>query len=284
MHLPPVAHRSVLITGCSSGIGLATAHLLRTRGWQVMASARKTADVARLKSAGFDAVLLDVADEASVAEGAAQTLRHFEGRLGALVNNAGYSEAGALEDLSRAALRQQFEVNVIGLQDLTNRVLPTLLAQGWGRIVHISSVLGRVVIPIQGAYCASKHAVEALADAQRVELHGTGVGLSLVEPGPIVTEFRRNAAAHATGRVGSPSAFASYYEKEIPRRLKQRAQGSLSLPPEAVARKIAHALESPRPRARYKVTLPAYVAPVVRALASDGFYDWFAARRLPRRG
>jgi len=281
MHLPPVQHRSVLITGCSSGIGLATAILLRRRGWHVMASARKAADVERLVGLGFEAVALDVADEASVADAAARALAHFEGRLGALVNNAGYGEPGALEDLSRDALRRQFETNVFGLQDLTNRVLPAMLEQGWGRIVHISSVLGRVVIPLQGPYCASKHAVEALADAQRIELRGTGVGLSLVEPGPILTEFRRHAAACASRLIGRPSAFARYYEEAVPRKLQMPRP--FSKPPEAVATRIAHALESSRPRARYKVTLPAHVAPVARTLASDGFFDWFASRRLPRR-
>jgi NAD(P)-dependent dehydrogenase (short-subunit alcohol dehydrogenase family) len=283
MHLPPVQHRSVLITGCSSGIGLAAAILLRRRGWRVMASARKPADVERLAGLGFEALMLDVADEASVAAAVARTLDAFEGRLGALVNNAGYSESGALEDLARDALRRQFETNVFGLQDLTNRVLPSMLAQGWGRIVHISSVLGRVVIPLQGPYCASKHAVEALADAQRVELRGTGIGLSLVEPGPIVTEFRRHAATLASRLIGRPSAFARYYEEVLPRKLKSPTPRPFSRPPEAVAARIAHALESSRPRARYKVTLPAHVAPVARALTSDGFFDWFASRRLPRR-
>lgn len=283
MHVPPVQHRGVLITGCSSGIGLATARVLRARGWQVMASARKAADLERLKGEGFTAIRLDVGDEASVAEGAARALEHFGGQLGALVNNAGYSESGALEDISRDALRRQFEVNVFGLQDLTNRVLPAMVAQGCGRIVHISSVLGRVVIPMQGPYCATKHAVEALADAQRVELRGTGVALSLVEPGPIITDFRRNAAARISSLVGKPSAFARYYEEDVPKKLLRRKADFFALLPEAVSQKIVHALESRNPRARYKVTVPAHVAPVARALSGDGFFDWFVSRRLPRR-
>lgn len=286
MRLPSVEYRSVLITGCSSGIGLATARRLRARGWQVIASARQAKDVERLAHEGFRTIPLDVADEASVKAAALEALRIADGKLGALVNNAGFGQAGAAEDVSRAALRYQFEVNVFGLQDLTNRLLPAMLRAGSGRIVHISSVLGRVVLPMYGSYCASKHAVEALADAQRVELRGTGVGLILVEPGPITTEFRRTAARMVRETMpGAQSAYGSYYEKEVERRVQlSKTESRMSKPPEAVAKVIEHALTTRNPCARYAVTLPAQVAPVLRKILPDFLYDAAVSARVPERG
>ncbi|HMP76376.1 MAG TPA: SDR family NAD(P)-dependent oxidoreductase [Kiritimatiellia bacterium] len=276
MKLPLVAHHSVLITGCSSGIGRATARILRERGWRVLATARKPDDVAALAAEGFESFALDLADAASVANGASEALLRTGGTLGALVNNAGYGQPGAVEDVSRDALRAQFEANVLGLQDLTNRLLPAMITAGSGRIVHLSSVLGRVVIPMMGAYCATKHAVEALADVQRVELRGTGVGVMLVEPGPIETAFRRNAVSIGQATLQVNSRFS------LPD-LASRADGSgaFTKPPEAVAVKIVHALESRRPRARYPVTLPAYAAPLMHALLPQCVFDWIIGRRLP---
>jgi NAD(P)-dependent dehydrogenase (short-subunit alcohol dehydrogenase family) len=275
MRLPAIRHRSALITGCSTGIGRAAAHLLRSRGWHVFATARKPADVAALVAEGFDAFRLDVADERSVAEGAARALERGGGALGALVNNAGYGQPGALEDISREALRRQFEANVFGLQDLTNRVLPAMLGAGAGRIVHISSVLGRVAIPMLGAYCATKHAVEALADAQRIELRGTGVGVILIEPGPIETAFHRNARAVGEATLNRNSRF------DLERYAAQAAAANrFALPPNSVARAITHALESPAPRARYRVTIPAHLAPILRAVLPTDAFDRLLDRRL----
>lgn len=272
----------MLITGCSSGIGHAAARVLRARGWRVVASARKAQDVQRLNAEGLETIELDVADAASVERGARAALELFGGRIGALVNNAGYSQAGAMEDVSRDELRRQFETNVFGLQDLTNRVLPVMLKQGWGRIVHISSVVGKVTIPMHGSYCASKHAVEALADAQRVELRGTGVGIVLVEPGPIASEFRRSAAREAHAALeGKTSRFSQHYERQLREADTRRPEDVFALPAEAVARAIARALESSSPRARYRVTLPAWLAPLARALATDACYDWMVSRRVP---
>ncbi len=278
MNIPAVQHRSVLITGCSTGIGRATARMLRARGWRVLATARKQADVDALAAEGFEALLLDVADPASVIEGVHAALERTGGTLGALVNNAGFGQPGALEDVPRSALRTQFEVNVFGLQDLTNRVLPAMLKAGSGRIVHISSVLGRVVIPMMGAYCATKHAVEALADAQRVELRGTGVGVILVEPGPIETEFRSNAVQVGQSTLSRQSRFS------LPDMAKRSdGSGAFAKPPEAVAEKIVHALESARPRRRYRVTAPAYVGPLLHWLLPAAAFDAFISRRLPRK-
>lgn len=275
MKLPPVSSRTVLITGCSTGIGRAAAQLLRSRGWRVFATARKPRDVEHLAADGFEAFLLDVADPESVAEGARRALERSGGTLGALVNNAGYGQPGALEDISRDALRRQFEVNVFGLQDLTNRVLPSMLKARAGRIVHISSVLGRLSIPLMGAYCATKHAVEALADAQRVELRGTGVGVILVEPGPITTAFHQNARAVAESTLASSPRFdlAKYAQRTA-------ADHRFALPAEAVAKAIAHALESPSPRARYTVTVPAKIGPFLRTLLPTAWLDALLDRRI----
>lgn len=285
MRLPPIQHRSVLITGCSTGIGLATAHHLRTRGWRVMAAARKEEDLARLQQDGFETVRMDLADEGSVAAGAEDVLARWHGQLGAVVNNAGFGQAGAMEDITRATLRYQFEVNVFGLQDLTNRVLPAMRHAGSGRIIHISSVLGRMVLPLYGSYCASKHAVEALADAQRVELRGTGIGVVLVEPGPIDTEFRRTAARKVSEAFAAvPSEYHAYYAREVERRrTATKPASAFALPPSAVARTIERALEVRQPRARYTVTLPARLAPLLKKFLSDGLMDAALASRVPPR-
>lgn len=285
MVMHPVTHRSVLITGCSTGIGLATARRLRAAGWRVLASARQREDVRRLTEEGFETLALDVADEASAAEAVAQTMHLLDGRLGALVNNAGFGQAGAMEDISRATLRRQFEVNVFGAQDLTNRLLPALRRAGGGRIVHISSVLGRVTLPLYGSYCASKHALEALADAQRLELRREGIGVILVEPGPIDTEFRRNSARQVESALDlSGAAYRDYYRRELERR---RASGKpssrFSKPADAVAMVIERALTSTRPRARYTVTLPARLAPLLRKVLPDRIWDALLGARVPPR-
>ena len=242
----------------------------------MLATARKKQDVESLTAEGFDAFPLDVADPASVIEGVRAALERTGGALGALVNNAGFGQPGALEDVSREALRAQFEVNVLGLHDLTNRVLPAMIRAGSGRIVQISSVLGRVTIPMMGAYCATKHAVESLADAQRVELRGTGIGVHLVEPGPIHTAFRNNALAVGQQTLSTKSRFS------LPD-LAKRSDGSgfFARQPEAVARKVAHALESRWPRRRYPVTVPAHAAPFLKAGLPAWIFDRLVSRRLP---
>ena len=284
MKRPPVQARSVIITGCSSGIGLATARMLRDRGWTVVATARKAADLDMLRADRFDPVALDIADASSVAAAAPEALAKAGGVLGGLVNNAGFGQAGAVEDLSRDMLRQQFEVNLFGMQDFTNRLIPQLRRQGWGRIVNISSVLGRVTIPFNGAYSATKYAMESLSDALRMELSGSGIGVSIVEPGPIVTAFRRNAASRAQEALqGAETRYRSYYEHEIQRRLHQNKKPDLfTRPPEAVAEKIVHALESPRPRRRYCVTIPAHLGAFLARFAPAAVVDWAMSRRMAR--
>jgi NAD(P)-dependent dehydrogenase (short-subunit alcohol dehydrogenase family) len=281
LRYPLVGAKTVLITGCSSGIGLASARYLQARGWLVLPTARSSEDLEALRSGGFDPISLDLVDARSVAEAARMALEHGGGRLGGLVNNAGYAQFGAVEDLSREALRRQFETNVLGMQELTNLLIPAFRAQGFGRIVNVSSVYGRISAPLVGAYCASKYAMEALSDAMRIELRGSGVALSIIEPGPIVTEFRRNAASQSAEHLDMEGGgrFGRRYAKSF-RRAQETGDKPkpFSAPPEAVARRILHALTSKRPRRRYRVTLPAYVVAVMRRVAPDALLDALLAK------
>ncbi len=281
MKCPNISNRSVLITGCSTGIGAAAAQLLKQRGWTVVPTARQPEDLDRLREQGFEPVAMDMADPSSIESGVAAALSLCGGSMGALVNNAGFGQSGALEDLKREHIRYQFEVNVFGLQDLTNRLIPIFRKQGFGRIVHISSVVGRISIPFLGCYSASKFAVEALADAQRVELAGSGIGIILVEPGPIITEFRRTAARRASETLDfENSQNASFYQEELQRRAESQKQPNwINKTPNDVARKIVHALESPRPRRRYAITIPAYAGEWLRRFAHPAWLDWLFLRK-----
>ena len=283
MKYPVVVSRSVLVTGCSSGIGLATARLLREHGWAVLPTARKPEDMDRLRSEGFNPVQLDVTDSAAIQQTANDVLRLLGGNLGALVNNSGYGQPGAMEDMTRDAMREQFEVNVFGLQELTNQLIPAFRRQGYGRIVNVSSVLGRISIPFMGIYSASKFAVEAMSDAMRVELWNSGVAVSLVEPGPIETAFRKTSKDRAVGQQEhfGRSYFEKYYREQAKEEeTRKKLTHVFMVPPEAVARKILHALESPRPRRRYPVTPVAYMIEFLRRFVPDGLIDWIMSRRL----
>ncbi len=272
---------NVLITGCSSGIGLACAEQLRMRGWRVIATARKIEDLQKLREAGFDVLALDVTRKEHLQAASDYIRVQCNGCLDALVNNAGYGQPGALEDLSADDMRQQFEVNVIGLQALSNQMLPFMLERKQGRIIHISSVVGRVALPFLGIYSASKFAVEALADAQRVELQGSGVQVSLVEPGPIHTRFGENAVRSSEGHLPQQTRFRSLYAQELQKR--EHGQNPFSLPPEAVAKKVIHAVEAARARRRYKVTFPAYLGAILSRFAPDVLIDAILGRELRKR-
>ncbi|HMP72857.1 MAG TPA: SDR family NAD(P)-dependent oxidoreductase [Kiritimatiellia bacterium] len=282
MTYPALNQRHVIITGCSTGIGASAAHHLRERGWTVFPTARKDQDLQTLRAQGFTPVSLDTADPDSVARAAAQLLDLTRGNPGALVNNAGFGQAGAVEDISRAAIDYQFQVNVIGMQDLTNRLLPAMRAHRAGRIVNISSVVGRISLPYLGVYSASKFAMEALSDALRVELTRTGIAVSLIEPGPITTAFRANSAAKAEAELNlHHGAHASFYREEISRRkAPQLEPRAFTLAPEAVVKKIIHALESPRPKRRYKVTLPAYFGAFASRFLPHALLDALLSRQI----
>jgi NAD(P)-dependent dehydrogenase (short-subunit alcohol dehydrogenase family) len=285
MSIPFVQPRSVLVTGCSSGIGAATATRLCDAGWQVFPTARQPADLDALRTQGFEPVAMDLADAASVETAATTLLARTGGTLGAVVNNAGFCQAGALEDVSRDTLRAQFETNVFGVHQLTRALLPVFRRQGCGRIVNISSVFGRITAPMVGSYCASKYALEALSDALRIELHGTGIWVALIEPGAIVSRFRRNAAdALDRGIDRSGSGFGDTYAREIERRRRQvKKPDFFTRPPEEVASKILHALESPRPRRRYRVTPAAILTELAVRLIPQAWTDPLLARRVPGR-
>jgi NAD(P)-dependent dehydrogenase (short-subunit alcohol dehydrogenase family) len=269
---------SILVTGCSSGIGYACAHGLARHGWQVIASARKPADVERLKSEGLSAVRLDLDDPQSIAEGLEEALRLTGGRLDALFNNGAYGQPGAVEDLSREALRAQLETNLLGWHDLTCRIIPLMRRQGFGRIVQNSSILGLIALPYRGAYVASKFALEGLTDTLRLELRGSGIHVSLIEPGPIRSRFRENARRAFQAHIDRASnVHREAYRRAEERLAKEGPAQPFTLPPDAVLRKLVHALESPRPKPRYYVTVPTHLFGTLRRVLPSRGMDWLLA-------
>lgn len=273
------AHKPILITGCSSGIGRAVAEGLRARGYRVFATARRPDDVARLRAAGFASERLDLADSASIEQALARVLAQTDGRLFALFNNGAYGQPGAVEDLRREVLQAQFETNLFGTHELTCRVIPVMRRQGHGRIIQNSSVLGLVALPFRGAYNASKFALEGLSDTLRLELHGSGIHVSLIEPGPIESRFRANAYEMFKKHIdGEHSPHRDHYRGVEARLAKAGPAQPFTLPPEAVLKRVIHALESPRPRRRYYVTVPTHLFGVARRILPASLLD-----RLLRR-
>jgi NAD(P)-dependent dehydrogenase (short-subunit alcohol dehydrogenase family) len=270
-----MTERVVLITGCSTGIGRCLARGLKARGYRVLATVRQQKDVAGLEAEGFDSFVIDLDSSESIASGAAEALRRSGGQLFALINNGGYGQPGAVEDLPRDAMRAQFETIVFGWQELTNRLMPVFRAQGHGRIVQISSILGYSAIPYRGAYIAAKHAVEGLADTMRLELHGTGIEVVLVEPGPITSQFRVNAHRAFERFIDSEHSVHRNYYQRVRARLGGTKPLPFTLPPEAVLKKVIHALESRRPQARYPVTFPSHLFAWLKRLLSTRMFDHF---------
>ncbi|PRY73685.1 SDR family oxidoreductase [Halomonas ventosae] len=271
---PDASPRSVLVTGCSSGIGHAAAHALARRGWRVFATARREADLAGLRDSGLEAVPLDLDDSDAIAACVATVLEATDGRLDALFNNAAYGQPGAVEDLSRTVLRAQLETNLLGTHELTCRVLPVMRRQGHGRIVQNSSVLGLAALPYRGAYVCSKFALEGLTDTLRLELTGSGIQVSLIEPGPIASRFRENAYRAFKAHIDTAhSAHADTYRAVEARLAGDDSGGRFTLGAEAVVAKLVHALESPRPRARYYVTLPTHLFGTLKRLLGTRALD-----------
>lgn len=266
--------RPVLITGCSSGIGYCVAHGLHKRGYNVIASARKTEDVKILQEEGLQCIQLDLDNSHSIENAVKETLQLGNGKIYALFNNAAYGQPGAVEDLSREILRQQFETNLFGTVELTNKILPTMRQQGFGRIIQNSSVLGLITLRYRGAYNASKFAMEGLTDTLRQELDETNIHVSLIQPGPIKSRFRANAFAAFQKNIQSEhSAHEKIYRKIEQRLQKQAGVMPFVLPPEAVLKKVIHALESSRPNPRYYVTVPTYLFGFLRRLLSTRALD-----------
>jgi NAD(P)-dependent dehydrogenase (short-subunit alcohol dehydrogenase family) len=271
--------RSILITGCSSGIGRCCALGLRQRGYRVFATARREADLANLEGAGLEALRLDLDDPTSIAEAVDGVFERTGGRLYALFNNGAYGQPGAVEDIRREVLRAQLETNLLGWHDLTCRVLPAMRRQGYGRIVHNSSILGFMALPYRGAYVCSKYALEGLADTLRLELHGTGIHVSLIEPGPIASRFRANSQVMWQRHVDAEhSPHREAYRAMLARLAKPGPAAPFTLPPEAMLGKLLHALESRRPRARYRVTVPTHLFALLKRILPTRALDGLLRR------
>ncbi len=271
---------TVLITGCSSGIGHDAAHALARRGWRVFATCRKEEDCARLREEGLESFRLDYEDEASVREAVQEALSRSGGRLDALYNNGAYAIPGAVEDIPRGALRAIFEANLFGWHDLTRQVIPVMRAQGHGRIVNCSSVLGLVPMRWRGAYVSTKFALEGLTDTLRLEMNGTGIHVALIEPGPITSRIRENAIIQFEKWIDwKNSARAEEYRTSLLKRLYEKTgPDPFELPPSAVTDKLIHALESPRPRPRYYVTTPTYAMGALRRVLPTRALDWLISK------
>lgn len=267
--------KTILITGCSSGIGLAAAQGMRARGWHVFASCRQQRDCDRLRAMGFDSPRIDYDDAASIASGLAEVLDTTGGRLDALFNNGAFGMPGAVEDVPTEALRAIFETNLFGWHELTRRVIPVMRAQGHGRIVQCSSVLGLVAFPWRGAYVATKYALEGLSDTLRLELKGTGIHVVLIEPGPITSKLREKAIPHFERHIDwQGSALRAKYEGSLLKRLyEDRGPDRFELPPAAVTAKLIRAVEARRPAPRYYVTTPTYIAGILRRILPTRLSD-----------
>jgi NAD(P)-dependent dehydrogenase (short-subunit alcohol dehydrogenase family) len=268
--------RTILITGCSSGIGNHLAHALGDRGWRVFATCRKEADCARLRDEGFESFRLDYEEVQSIEVAFEEAMERTEGRLDALFNNGAYAIPGAVEDLPARALRQIFEANFFGWHSLTRRVIPVMRAQGHGRIVMNSSVLGLSALRMRAAYTATKHALEGYTDTLRLELDDTPIEVILLEPGPIRTRIRQNAQAHYERWIDADnSVWATFYKEVVEPRLyaEDPAPDPFELTCEATTRKLIHALESRKPRARYYVTTPTYIIGILRRLLPTRMLD-----------
>jgi len=289
--------RAILITGCSSGIGYTCAHGMAERGWHVIAAARKSQDIARLEAEGLETLQLDYADPKSVAGCADEVLRRTDGKPYALFNNGAYGQPGAVEDLTPDTLRAQFEANVFGWHDLTCRLVPAMRANGGGRIVQCSSVLGLVAMKWRGAYNASKFAIEALSDTMRLEVKDAGIHVCQIEPGPIRSRFRQHAIAHLKANVDmdnsphrdeyarqlsieEPKLKADPRPPEKPAEARARAGRQngprYRLGPDAVLDRLIHATESARPKPRYYVTTPTVVMATARRILPHRMLDRLA--------
>jgi len=271
--------KSILVTGCSSGIGLDAARGLRARGWRVFASCRQEEDCARLTAEGFESPRIDYQDSATITAGLAEVLDATGGRLDALFNNGAFGCPGAVEDLPTDALRDIFEANFFGWHELTRQAIPVMRAQGHGRIVQNSSILGFVTIPWRGAYVGTKFALEGLTDTLRIEMRGTGIHVILIEPGPVTSKIRENAIPHFERWIDwQNSARAADYETLRHRLYQDRGRDPFELPASAVTKKLVHAVESSRPRARYYVTTPTYLMGALRRILPTRALDWVISK------
>lgn len=268
MSSPSAADRpSIIVTGCSSGIGAYCARALKAEGWRVFATVRREEDRASLEADGIEALLMDYTKPDTIAALAEDVLARTGGRLDALFNNGAYGQAGAVEDLSVEVLRAQFETNVFGWHDLTRRVIPVMRWQGHGRIVQCSSILGIVPYRWRGAYNASKFALEGLSLTLRMELAGSGIHVSLIEPGPIASRFTANALTQIEKNIDlENSVHADEYRRQLQRLRGESKPARGKLGPEAVHAVLRHALTARSPRPHYIVTAPARQGALLKKL------------------
>ncbi|WP_299551994.1 SDR family oxidoreductase [uncultured Tateyamaria sp.] len=275
-----MAQKSILITGCSSGIGYASAHGLRDTGWRVFASCRKLEDCARLQGEGFESPLIDYADTTTITNGLKEVFEATGGTLDALFNNGAFGTPGAVEDLPTDALRAIFEANFFGWHDLTRQVIPAMRKQGHGRIVQCSSVLGFVTMPWRGAYNSTKFALEGLTHTLRIEMRDTPIDVILIEPGPITSKIRANSIPHFEKWIDwENSARVEHYRTKLRKRLYQdNGPDTFELPAEAVAKKLKHALEARKPRPVYMVTTPTFLMAAFRRILTTRGLDRILSR------
>jgi len=272
--------RTIIVTGASSGIGAFCARALRAEGWRVFATARKPEDIAALEAEGIEAFYLDYREAESITALVEAVLSRTGGRLDALFNNGGYSQAGAVEDLPTAALREQFEANLFGWHELTRLVVPVMRRQGHGRLVHCSSILGLTPVKFRGAYAASKHALEGLMLCLRAELMGSGVHVSLIEPGPIESKIASNGLAWFEKNIDHEhSVHHAAYQAQLKRLRGGGSKSRLKLKPDAVHAVLRHALLSPRPKPHYLVTLPAKAGVLLKRILPTGLFYRVLARQ-----
>lgn len=271
--------KTILITGCSSGIGHCVAKALHEQGYRVFATARKRDSVEMLLAEGLESFHLDLTNSNSIHFAFEEVMRRTDGELYALFNNGAYGLPGAVEDLNRDALRAQFETNVFGWQELTNLAIPIMRRQGYGRIIQNSSVLGFVSLPFRGAYNASKYAIEGLSDTLRLELQGTNIYVSLIEPGPIASQFRMNAVKALAKYIDIENSFhREKYQGVLARLNKPGPAVPFTLPPEAVLKRVIHALEATKPQPRYYVTFPTYLFGILKRILSTHALDVLLAK------
>lgn len=270
---------SLLITGCSSGIGLDAAHRLRDHGWRVFASCRAQKDCQARVSEGFESPLIDYRKPETIADGLAEVLSATDGRLDGLFNNGAFACPGAVEDLPTDALRDIFEVNFFGWHELTRQVIPTMRTQGHGRIVQCSSILGFIPARLRGAYVATKFALEGLTDVMRIEMRGTGIHVSTIEPGPITSRIRENAGPHFEKWINTETSVRDADYLELRQRLyRDKTRDPFELAPKAVSDRLIHALESKRPKPRYYVTAPTYAFGILKRVLSTRQLDWIISK------
>jgi len=271
--------QSILITGCSSGIGLHAALTLSARGYQVFATARKAQDVADLQAKGLTAFQLDLTEAESISQAVTQVLEQTGGRLDFLFNNGAYGQPGALEDLPTQALREQFESNVFGWHELTKQIIPVMKRQGHGRIIQCSSVLGFVSMAYRGAYNASKYAIEGLTDTLRLELKSANIAVVLLQPGPINTQFRSNAlTAFQTNIDIEASDHKQQYHQQLERLTSEKSNAPFTLEALDVTKALIHALESKKPKLRYRITTPTKLFAIFKRILPARILDYLLAK------